>query len=173
MFKPKPIELIILHCSATKSGDVDIFRNYHVKTKGWRDVGYNGVITNGFLKNTRDYNREMDGGFQIGRGLDLSQTIEWDEKAAHTLDYNDVALGICLTGLKEFTVNQFKTALHFCLLFKAINPKIEVKGHYEMPTARGKTCPNFDMNKFRYLLKNGLVQNKEIQILMNSNDRRI
>ena len=41
------IKEIILHCSANPEGqDVKAaaIRNYHVKTLGWRDIGYNFII---------------------------------------------------------------------------------------------------------------------------------
>lgn len=148
---------IIIHCSESNWGDVDVIRGWHTKEppkgNGWRDIGYNGVILNGFSGYKDLYNKNVDGMFQEGRALDFDTYIDSEEKAAHTLGYNKDSIGVCLIGKKEFTINQFLTLFYFCKMFLAISPDIEIKGHYQMSTARGKTCPNFDVDAFIKLIK--------------------
>lgn len=148
----KEIEYLIFHCSQSEFGDVEVIRGWH-KQKGWRDIGYNGVITNGYLKTSKEFDEEFDGRFQEGRALDFSSYVETEEIGAQTLGYNSRSIGICLIGDKKFTVKQFQTALSVAKLFKAVNPGIKIKGHKEMSTARGKTCPNFDMDTFRTMVE--------------------
>ena len=54
----RQIDTIVIHHSASKSGNVDIFRKEHM-AKGWTDVGYHCVICNG--------HGGYDGQVQVGR----------------------------------------------------------------------------------------------------------
>jgi hypothetical protein len=144
------IDYVIFHCSDSNFGDRDEINTWH-KMRGWSQIGYNGVILNTNPKSGQNV-PENDGMFQEGRGLDFSSYVEENEVGAHTLDYNKNSIGFCLIGNVKFTVKQFQTALSLARLFKAINPAVQIKGHYEMPTANGKTCPNFDMSIFRTIL---------------------
>lgn len=152
------IENIIIHCSDSEWGCEKVINKWHTDPKpqgrGWKGTGYNGIICNGHKQYKSDYVMEDDGLFEEGRALDFNAYITQDEKAAHTLGYNHNSIGICLIGKNQFTVKQFYTLFNFCKVFQAINPKIKIKGHYEMSTARGKTCPNFDVLAFTAILKN-------------------
>lgn len=69
---------IVIHHSATDDGDVNSFRKYHVEKLGWRDVGYNWVIT-------------KEGEKQKGR--------DENDTGAHCKGkMNYVGIGICLVG---------------------------------------------------------------------------
>lgn len=71
------ITRIIIHHSATSSGDVQSFHRYHIDNNGWYGVGYHYVI----LK---------DGTVQQGRPLDV--------QGAHAGGNNADSIGICLVG---------------------------------------------------------------------------
>ena len=43
----RKIKNIIIHCSVSDFGDAELIRSWHVDERGWRDIGYNGVILNG------------------------------------------------------------------------------------------------------------------------------
>jgi hypothetical protein len=146
----RDIDYIIFHCSDSNWGDVDVIRGWH-KVRGWRDVGYNAVILNG-SRGLGEYSPDDDGLIEQGRGLDFSAQIESNEQGAHVLGYNGRAVGICLIGRDKFTLKQFHSAIAIARVFKKICPNVLVAGHNEMPTAGGKTCPNFDMGAFRHLL---------------------
>lgn len=151
----KQIESIVVHCSDSLWGDVDVIRKWHTDPpRNWRDIGYNLVICNGYSKNSKDYYSHYDGLIQEGRALDFDAYVSKEEKAAHTLGYNDRSIGICLIGkdYSDFTKSQYLSLYYVCKTFLNINRNINVFGHYEMSTARGKTCPNFDMNYFRQAL---------------------
>ena len=75
----KPIEAIIIHCTATKEGvdirakDVD---RWH-KEQGWKMIGYNYLI-------------DLDGTVEIGRPLTMT--------GAHCRGWNDRSIGVCYVG---------------------------------------------------------------------------
>jgi len=145
------IKRVVIHCSASSFGDVETFRRYHVNGNGWRDIGYNGVILNGYRKLNGDYKSEEIGAFEEGRALDFSAYIESDERGAHALGYNHDSVGICMVGNTKFHWQQIQTALTICKIFNAITigNDIEIIGHYESVRSGGKTCPNIDMDIFR------------------------
>jgi len=138
----------VLHCSESAWGDRDIIRLWHLD-RGFRDIGYNGVILNGVSRPGGQYDNELDGLFQQGRALDFDEYVDDDEKAAHVLGYNDVSVGVCMIGIDKFSVKQMRTALVTSRMFTFLSPDIKIVGHYEMSTASGKTCPNIDMDVFR------------------------
>lgn len=76
------IRYIVIHHSGTTSGNVEVFREYHVKTLGWGDIGYHYVITNG--------NGGPDGEVQPGRPELMT--------GAHAPGRNNDSVGICLVG---------------------------------------------------------------------------
>ena len=103
---------IIFHCSMSEWGDVDVIRKWHVEGNGWRDIGYAGVILNGYRKNDKIYHPEEDGVLEVGRGFNLDSVVDSTERGAHAKGFNQESLGFCLIGDKKFTVNQFRTVLH-------------------------------------------------------------
>ena len=160
---------LIIHHSATVDGDVhdfDAIKKYHMSwryqgniisekkakellakgTKGvqepWIDIGYNFLIEKTFGKYV----------YKIGRKLSLS--------GAHTLSYNNKAIGICCVG--SFDKNppndvQWKMTLALTKeLMKRYNIiAVNVLGHREtykmLGLPQAKTCPGekFSMEKFR------------------------
>ena len=76
----RKINRIILHCTATPEGkhfDVDTIRRWHVKDRGWKDIGYHYVIY-------------LDG--SVHEGLPVEQT------GAHTSGHNADSIGIVYVG---------------------------------------------------------------------------
>ena len=73
----RPIDKIILHCSATREGDdsvdVEVIDRWH-KARGWRGCGYHYVIL-------------IDGTIQFGRMV--------DEIGAHVKNMNKSSIGVC------------------------------------------------------------------------------
>nr|QZM06964.1 peptidoglycan recognition protein 5 [Sepioteuthis lessoniana] len=80
-----PVKYAVVHHSdtpqcTTKSAcirRIKNIQNYHMKTRGWDDIGYNFLVGG-------------DGNVYEGRG--------WDTKGAHVVMYNSVSLGICVIG---------------------------------------------------------------------------
>jgi N-acetylmuramoyl-L-alanine amidase len=142
---------LIVHCTDSLWGNVDAVRRWHIE-KGWKDIGYHFVILNGRLTKFLD-SRELDGDIQTGRFLDGDGFLEDNEVGAHALGYNSRSIGVALIGVDKFTEAQFASLAGLCRLmgeqFKF--PMNHVLGHCETPSGKkqGKTCPNFDMKKFR------------------------
>jgi len=113
---------------------VDEIREWHIKERGWKDIGYHYVI-------------RRDGTIELGRPV--------TEVGAHCKGYNKNSIGICLVGgLRRngrfakadanFTFEQYrvlKTLLND--LTEAYNA--EVKGHRDL---KQTDCPTFDVKEF-------------------------
>jgi hypothetical protein len=84
----RPWRYIVMHHSATTGGSADVFDRQHRK-RGWDELGYHFVITNG--------QGGPDGEVQVGSRW-------WKQKwGAHTgntpgNEYNEHGIGICLVG---------------------------------------------------------------------------
>ena len=124
------IDKIILHCSATREGqdiDIETIREWHIKDRGWRDVGYHYVV-------------KLDGTVQAGRPV--------GKPGAHCKGENH-NIGVCYIGgvdtdmqPKDTRTDEQKDAL--LGLFKEIKvkyPDIKVYGHRDFAK---KACPSFD-----------------------------
>jgi N-acetyl-anhydromuramyl-L-alanine amidase AmpD len=145
-------EYIIIHHSATKQGDAETFRRYHVQVNGWKDIGYHYVINNGTYK--------PDGLIEKGRGE--------KEVGAHAIGYNNRSIGICLVGNFDEdrpTEAQMQALVQLCkdIMQRYNIPAKNVLGHRE--TGAKKTCPgkNFDMNAFRKMLEGKSVEKKDYE----------
>lgn len=149
----KKITHIVVHCSDSSFGNAEIIDSWH-KERGFSKIGYHYVILNGKIKN-RNYDALLDGIVQEGRNLDDDPYIQGEEIGAHALGLNDCSVGICLIGIKMFSEYQL---LSLISLVKELIEKYDISidniiGHYETEQSHGKTCPNFNMEKFRNLLK--------------------
>ena len=131
----RALDEIIIHCTGTvpsNSTTVEAVRRYHVKTLGWKDIGYHYLIT-------------LDGKIHQGRPL--------DQAGAHTKNHNKTTVGICYVGgldenkkakdtrtLQQVAaIRQLVNALKVCF---PTNKK--VSGHYMYDN---KACPCFDVKK--------------------------
>lgn len=117
------IKYIVIHCSDTSDNDkaLDIHK-LHLKF-GWDGIGYHKIITKkGVVENGRpEY---------------------W--KGAHVFGFNDVSLGICLIGKRNFNTSQLNALKKILKLWKSRYPEAKVLGHNDFPNTK-KTCPNFDV----------------------------
>ena len=129
----RAVNKIILHCSDSDHAHHDnvqtIFR-WHVVENGWSDIGYHFVITKG------------------GNGA-LHFCRHVNTQGAHAKGNNEHSIGICITGKYEFSIEQICTAVRLCRFLRFVYPLTtkDILGHYEVN--EGKTCPNFNMDKFR------------------------
>lgn len=114
------IDLIILHHSATSSGDPWTYAKYHIENHGWPGIGYHFVI-------------QPDGTIYQTNKL---TTISYQATGA-----NNHSIGICLTG--NFNVNTPPLAQHNALigLLRNLETLIGQKpiiGHKEV---KSTSCP--------------------------------
>lgn len=129
----RKINLIIIHCSATKEG-----QNFHLKDidrwhreKGYKKVGYHYVI-------------DLDGTVEKGR--------DESEIGAHCQGKNKNSIGICYVGgldingkPKDTRTKEQKEALWNLLRELLVKyPKATIHGHRDFAN---KACPSFDVSK--------------------------
>jgi N-acetylmuramoyl-L-alanine amidase len=134
----RAINLIVCHCSDSdeKSHDnIETIRQWHT-ARGF--TGPDGV------EGTHDdvgYHFFIDKAGTVHPGRDESAV------GAHAKGFNARSLGICLSGRREFTEEQFKALEKLCfeLSQKYGLSKADIVGHGELDAF--KTCPNFDVQK--------------------------
>ncbi len=157
---PKKIDSIIIHCSDSPWGCAREIRKWHTdplpQGRGWSDIGYHFVVQNG-RPTPHQLVPALDGMVECGRYIDEDNVITADEQGIQCLGYNDRSIGVCLIGVREFTIPQFdslKRLLQDLCKEHAI-PAENVLGHCETESGKsqGKTCPNFDVAAFRTWLK--------------------
>jgi hypothetical protein len=128
---------IVIHHSATETGNAAIFDRMHREEKHWEGVGYDFVIGNG--------SNSGDGEVEV--------TFRWQRQmaGAHcggTPDNwaNEKAVGICLVGNFDYrppTAKQMQSLLnliHFLQNRYGI-PISRIYGHRDTPGARITDCP--------------------------------
>jgi N-acetylmuramoyl-L-alanine amidase len=142
---------IIVHCSDSRWGCARAIRQWH-QAKGWKDIGYHFVILNGQF-GPGFYVEAANGSIEAGRYMDQDDMVAENEVGAHCLGYNENSVGICLVGKDTFTSAQLESLASLVKeLQRAHNiPTTNVLGHCETASGKkeGKSCPNFDMKKFR------------------------
>lgn len=122
----REIKFIVVHCSDSdviRHDSVEVIRKWHL-ARGFDDIGYHYIIT-------------KDG--VIHRGRDIEQV------GAHVKGYNKDSIGICLTGRRKFSKEQFASLRNLCqdlcAAFKL--ERFDVLHHRDLDD--NKTCPNFDL----------------------------
>ncbi len=145
-FKIRPWKYIVIHHSASDSGNAASIGKYHKNERGWvNGLGYHFLIGNG--------NGSRDGQIEVGN--------RWDDQidGAHAGngEYNKHGVGICLVGNFE---NDYPTSSQISSLTYLINylqkrchiPKNKVIMHR---TFRKTVCPgsNFPYNKVMVSLR--------------------
>jgi len=145
------IDEIIVHCSATRpewfAGKTveqkrDEIRNWHVRDRGWKDIGYALII-------------DRDGKTAKGRDLDKDGDV-WEEIGAHTEGHNTRSIGLCLIGgfgsnandkfEKNFTKAQDDILrMTLASLTKQFPTIKKISGHNEYAA---KACPGFNVKEW-------------------------
>jgi N-acetyl-anhydromuramyl-L-alanine amidase AmpD len=116
-------------------------REWHVVGNGWRDIGYNYVIT-------------RDGDVQNGRDTDRDGDVD-EEIGAHAKGFNTNSIGICLVGGIDddrnadanFTFVQYVALNNLVQDLISKYPDVEILGHRDLPNSN-KECPSFDVKSF-------------------------
>ncbi len=140
---------IVIHHSATNSGNAAIFDKWHRECNYWEGIGYDFVIGNGTKSN--------DGQVEV--------TFRWRQQrtGAHCKTpnnwANERAVGICLVGNFNNTV---PTTRQMESLLKLIGflqkryriPQSRIYGHNTTPGARKTDCPGkqFPMARLKSML---------------------
>lgn len=125
----RKITKVIIHCTASDfkhHDNVDTIRKWHVDENGWKDIGYHFVITkDGNVHKTRDI----------------------QDVGAHAKGHNLDSIGVCLTGDKKFSPDQYFSLAWLLHDLMENNPEVvEIKPHNHYDN--DKTCPNFELRIF-------------------------
>lgn len=144
MKKTREITRIFIHCSGVeKDQSAEEIRAYHMKPvsnggRGFDDIGYHFVI-------------RQDGTIQTGRPE--------ERIGAHAQGANVDSIGVCLTGLWKFTLEQIES---MDVLVRSLMNKYgltwnDIFAHSECATAQEqkKTCPNIPGSMLRAYFKKG------------------
>ena len=158
----KRIEEIIIHESDSAFGSATIVKSWHTMPppmgRGWRDIGYGVVITNGYWTSEMVRDKERwefaNGAIECGRPFDTDINVESNEVEAHCYGWNNRTIGCCMIGKNGvYTIDQFLKVRE--LLVGYLLPRFKLKpknvmGHYEHDPH--KTCPDIYMDSFREFL---------------------
>ena len=130
----RPIQKIILHCSASdlkKHDNIEWIDTLHTSF-GWDGCGYNYFIS-------------KSGGIYIGRPA--------HKIPAATKGHNRTSLAICVSGLKHFRHEQFESLKKLCLnLVIALGLTHEnIHAHNEFN--QNKTCPVFSIKPIKLFIE--------------------
>lgn len=129
----KETTCVIIHYSATIGGNVKAFRRCHKEEKGYEDIGYHFVITNG--------SGGPDGEIQKGRIL--------EKEGAHAKSRNSNSVGICLVGTNEFTQKQkdslVSLLVDLCRIYKIKPTEETIQRHHENYPGPGCPGPGLDL----------------------------
>mgnify|MGYP003657770476 FL=1 len=134
----RKINQIIIHCTATRAdwwakkspqAKVNEVRRWHVKERGWSDIGYHFLI-------------DRNGAVVAGRPIEIS--------GAHVRGQNSKSIGVALFGghggsvddsiLDNFTPEQEESLLNLIKSYPEIK---HISGHNQYAA---KACPCFDVN---------------------------
>lgn len=130
----RKIDKIFIHCSATPEGrdiKMETIKSWHVKGRGWRNIGYHFVI-------------ELDGTWKVGRPM--------EQMGAGVKGHNEHSIHVCYVGGLDKSKNPKDTrtqaqreTLNTIIggLLKEY-PDASVHGHNEFSN---KACPSFDVQK--------------------------
>lgn len=123
----RKLKRMIVHCSASdapEADNIDTIRKWHL-LRGWNDVGYHFFI-------------RKDGAIEKGRDVSVV--------GAHTKGHNHDSIGICLSGEKEFTLDQYIALGALLQILQVEYGDMSIHPHNEYN--KDKTCPNFHTKLF-------------------------
>lgn len=135
----RPVHSVFLHCSASdrpEHDDVEVIRQWHIKERGWDDIGYHFFITKG-------------GVVQPGRDL--------EKVPAAQQGHNVGTIAICCHGLEKrrFTDQQMAALYNLCVdINEVYDGKVTFHGHCEVAP---KACPVFDYKTVLQLDSHGYM----------------
>jgi len=124
----RKINRVIIHCSDSDvpaHDNIETIRKWHVKERNFSDIGYHYFIS-------------KDGVVHSGRSE--------NSVGAHVKGHNSGSIGICLSGKRRFTSDQFRSleTLLADICARHALEKQDILAHHDMDV--NKTCPNFDVH---------------------------
>lgn len=152
---PRPIDLVVIHCSASLNGD-SLFRGdpgsagrraptetidaWHKERGFRRDYNWRVKFNPALDAIGYHYVIQTNGAVATGRSP--------GEVGAHAQGHNATSLGICLVGTDQFSAAQWAALKALVELLLKQTPGLEVVGHRDLPDVH-KVCPGFDVAAWR------------------------
>lgn len=149
--KTDVIKYLVIHHSATNSGDAFSFARYHVNNHDWPGIGYHYVILE-------------DGTVQWTNNIEVT--------SYHVKEHNSYSVGICIVGnfTKDVLNTKQKEAVKELVgsLMAQLNLSIErIVGHSEIN--HGATqCPALDMDALRQY-----ISTEHVEVFVNDDKLNI
>ncbi len=145
-FKLRPWKYIVIHHSASDSGNATSMGKYHKNNRGWvNGLGYDFVIGNG--------NGSKDGQIEVGNRWNR----QIDGAHAGNAEYNKYGIGICLVGNFEndYPTNPQISSLSYLIHYLQKRCNIHKDNIIMHKTFRQTACPGkyFPYNKVIASLK--------------------
>jgi len=146
---------IVIHHSATDTGNAEVFDQIHRDQRGWDELGYHFVITNG--------SGGPDGTVQVGPRWNKQK---WGAHCGGTPDnrYNDLGIGICLVGRfdermpSDGQMASMMELTRFLVIRYGIDPD-DVIAHCDAPNS-ATACPGDQLHAY---IRNRLVEDLELK----------
>ena len=139
----RPWRHVVVHHSASERGNAEMFDKYHREQRGWDELGYHFVITNG-----RD---GADGKVEVGPRW---RTQKWGAHCGGTPnnEYNNYGIGICVVGdfshrLPSKAQRASLRRLVLYLIRKYSIPPDQVIGHCDAPETQ-TACPGSALHRY-------------------------
>ena len=159
----RPVNLIVIHCSASADGktlmrgdarkrtlrsSAQVIDGWHAERGFHRSDYWRGVLNPKLEAIGYHWLIDVDGAIESGRHL--------DEVGAHCVGQNTRSVGICMLGTGRFTVQQWGALASLVASMRLKYPGARVCGHRDLsPDKDGdglvepwewlKTCPGFDV----------------------------
>lgn len=120
--------LVIHHSASPKSITTGQIRHWHVKGRGWSDIGYHRVI-------------EEDGSIHLGRDI--------GRVGAHCKGHNHNSVGICVVGDntkldRQWSMTQIASLQDLVFGLKLVFPGVKIVGHRDLANT---LCPGVDVQQ--------------------------
>ena len=133
----RQVDKVFIHCSASdhpEHDNVDTINRWHLE-RGWDGIGYHLVIT-------------KDGAIHPGRDL--------EKIPAAQKGHNTGSIAICLTGLRDFTIDQMGAlAMLAMVINREYRGAVSFHGHCEVAN---KLCPVFAYRDVLALKDDGFIR---------------
>ena len=137
----REIKSVVLHCTATPKDrivSVAEIRKWHVKERGWSDIGYHFVI-------------QQDGTIERGRHIGVAYCGGVEKKIKKSLDKDKPKSKTILVSKDTMTKEQVKAFRNLFEMLEVFFGELKLSGHNDHNKA--KDCPSFNMrDKFGDLI---------------------
>lgn len=149
---PRPISLIVIHCSASPNGlslfrkspefataqtPAEVIDEWHAARQFHRAPNARARFNPGLAAIGYHYVLYINGAVATGR--------HHDEVGAHAEHFNRASIGLCLIGTDRFSVAQWSALTHLVANLRQRYPEARVVGHRDLPNVH-KACPGFDVS---------------------------